>query len=73
MDWGQTIAIIVSVLAVGVSLAVHNTNQFNRLVNRIQDIDNRLQGVEREQARTLGFLEGRGITGKAPAEAERAT
>ena len=66
MDWGQTIAVIVSVLAVGVSLAVHNTNQFNRLADRIQR-------VEREQARMLGFLEGRGITGKAPVEPERAS
>lgn len=65
VDWGQTIAVIVSVLAVGVSLAVHNTNQFNRLSDRFQR-------VEREQARMLGFLEGRGITGKAGAEPEGA-
>jgi len=29
-----------------------------------------LQNVEKEQARMLGFLEGRGVMGKAPASVE---
>ena len=129
MDWGQTIATIASVLAVGVGLLAYITRQFNRIGDQLSRLDNRVQNVEIEQvrfnerfdriddqfarvgdrfsqidqrfdridgrldslalemrqiredlqnleieqARMLGFLEGRGITGKAAAATERAT
>ena len=115
MDWGQTIATIASVLAVGVGLLAYITRQFNRIGDQLSRLDNRMQNVESEQvrfnerfdrlddrfaqidgrlnsltlemrhlredlqnleieqARMLGFLEGRGITGKAAAATERAT
>ena len=129
MDWGQTIATIASVLAVGVGLLAYITRQFNRIGDQLSRLDDRMQNVEREQvrfnerfdrtddqfarvddrfsridqrfdridgrldslalemrhiredlqnleieqARMLGFLEGRGITGKAAAATERAT
>ena len=137
-DWTQTIATIASMLGVGVALLAYLTRQFNRVNDRLDKLDARLQNVERrqdrfderltqvesrlderisqvesrfderltqvedrldrhderneqgfqavrgdlqelagdvqnmeiEQARMLGFLEGRGVMGKAPAEAE---
>lgn len=126
MDWGQTIATIASVLAVGVGLLAYITRQFNRIGDQIDGLDGRLQNVETEQARfnerfdriddhfnriedrfdrvddrfdrvearleeglqdvrgdlqnvkteqarMLGFLEGRGIMGRATPDAEPAT
>ena len=115
-DWTQTIATIASMLGVGVALMAYLTRQFNRINDRLDRLDGRLQNVESqqerfderltqvehrldrqaerseqgfqairgdlqelagdvqnveiEQARMLGFLEGRGVMGKAPAEAE---
>ena len=36
----------------------------------VRNIAEGLQNVEKEQARMLGFLEGRGIMGRAPADVE---
>ncbi len=51
MDWGQTIATIASVLAVGVGLLAYITRQFNRIGDQLDGLDGRLQNVETEQAR----------------------
>lgn len=53
MDWGQTIATIASVLAVGVGLLAYITRQFNRIGDQIDGLDGRLQNVETEQARFI--------------------
>ncbi|MCY4061656.1 MAG: hypothetical protein OXG53_04745 [Chloroflexi bacterium] len=47
--------------------------QLERHDKGLQDVNGGLQNVEIEQARMLGFLEGRGVMGKAPPEPERAT
>ncbi len=44
-----------------------------RLDEGLQDVKGDLQNLGIEQARMLGFLEGRGVMGKAPPEAEGAT
>lgn len=41
-----------------------------RLQVQVENITEGLQSVEKEQARMLGFLEGRGIMGRAPADVE---
>ena len=41
-----------------------------RLRVQVENITEGLQSVEKEQARMLGFLEGRGIMGRAPADVE---
>ena len=51
MDWGQTIATIASVLAVGVGLLAYITRQFNRIGDQLSRLDNRVQNVEIEQVR----------------------
>ena len=51
MDWGQTIATIASVLAVGVGLLAYITRQFNRIGDQLSRLDNRMQNVESEQVR----------------------
>ena len=51
MDWGQTIATIASVMAVGVGLLAYITRQFNRISDQIVNLDNRVKNVENEQAR----------------------
>ena len=47
--------------------------QLERHEKGLQDVNGGLQNLETEQARMLGFLEGRGVMGKAPPEPERAT
>lgn len=42
----------------------------NQLKVEVRNITEGLQSVEKEQARMLGFLEGRGIMGRAPADIE---
>ena len=37
----------------------------------VKTLNKNVQNLEREQARMLGFLEGRGVMGKAPPEPER--
>ncbi len=39
----------------------------------IRSLNKNVQNLEIEQARMLGFLEGRGVMGKAPPEPERAS
>ncbi|MCY4020314.1 MAG: hypothetical protein OXG39_12980 [Chloroflexi bacterium] len=51
MDWGQTIATIASVLAVGVGLLAYITRQFNRISDQLVNLDNRVKSVENEQTR----------------------
>ncbi|MCY4072112.1 MAG: hypothetical protein OXG60_12515 [Chloroflexi bacterium] len=51
MDWGQTIATITSVLAVGVGLLAYITRQFNRITDQLTDLDNRVQNIEKHQVR----------------------
>ena len=41
-----------------------------QLRGEVKSLDEGLQNVEKEQARMLGFLEGRGVMGKAPADVE---
>ena len=38
----------------------------------VKTLNDNVQNLEKEQARMLGFLEGRGVMGKAPPEPERA-
>ena len=86
-------------LGLGLASLVYLTRQFNRLDDRVGNLEQRharleervdqrfdrmeenlsqlrdevrslgegLQNVEKEQARMLGFLEGRGVMGKMPA------
>ncbi len=49
MDWLQTIATIASVFAVGLSLVAYITRQFNRMGDKLENLDNRLQNVEKQQ------------------------
>ena len=51
MDWGQTIATIASVVALGVGLLAHITRQFNRISDRLIDLDSRVQNIEKQQVR----------------------
>ena len=44
--------------------------RLDQLQVKIKNIVEGLQNVEKEQARMLGFLEGRGIMGRAPADVE---
>ncbi len=44
--------------------------RLNQMQGEIKGLGEGLQNVEKEQARMLGFLEGRGVMGKAPADAE---
>lgn len=39
----------------------------------VKTLNESVQNLEKEQARMLGFLEGRGVMGKAPPEPERAS
>ena len=55
----------------------HVNQRFDRLeasLEQLQDdvknLREGLQNVEKEQARMLGYLEGRGVMGKAPADVE---
>ena len=42
-------------------------DRLNQMQDDIKSLDEGLQNVEKEQARMLGFLEGRGVMGRAPA------
>ena len=44
--------------------------RLDQLQVEVRNIAEGLQNVEKEQARMLGFLEGRGIMGRAPADVE---
>ena len=47
--------------------------RLDQLQVEVKGLGEGLQNVEKEQARMLGFLEGRGVMGKAPAAAETAS
>lgn len=66
----STIAIIVSVVAVGVGLATLILTSSGRLAERLTAIDARLTTVEKETARLSGLLEGLGLTGRFRGEAK---
>lgn len=109
MIWLQFGGFFVAVLGLGLAGIVYLTRQFNRLADRMGNLEQRqtrleervdqrfdrmeerfdrmeeslgqlqgevkslgegLQNVEKEQARMLGYLEGRGVMGKAPADIE---
>ena len=120
MIWLQFGGFFITVLGLGLAGIVYLTRQFNRLADRVGNIEQRqarleehvdqrfshmdqrlahmedrvdqrfdrveasleqlqddvknlregLQNVEKEQARMLGYLEGRGVMGKAPADVE---
>ena len=57
----ETIAIISTVVGVGIALA----GLLMHLGGRITRVEDRLGSVERELARTSGLLEGLGLTGRA--------
>ena len=104
--WLQVGTLFVGMLGLGLASLVYLTRQFNRLADRVGNLEQRqarleervdqrfdrveenlsqlrgevsqlrdevkslgegLQNVEKEQARMLGFLEGRGVMGKMPA------
>ena len=44
--------------------------RLDQLQVEVRNMAEGLQNVEKEQARMLGFLEGRGIMGRAPADVE---
>ena len=44
--------------------------RLDQLQIEVRNMAEGLQNVEKEQARMLGFLEGRGIMGRAPADVE---
>ena len=106
ISWLQVGTLFVGMLGLGLASLVYLTRQFNRLADRVgnleqgharleERVDQRfdrmeenlsqlrdevsqlrdevrslgegLQNVEKEQARMLGFLEGRGVMGKMPA------
>ena len=48
-------------------------DRLDQLQVEVKGLGEGLQNVEKEQARMLGFLEGRGVMGKAPAAAETAS
>ena len=111
--WLQFGGFFITVLGLGLAGIVYLTRQFNRLADRMGNLEQRqarleeyvnqrfahmedrfdqrfdrveasleqlqddvknlregLQNVEKEQARMLGYLEGRGVMGKAPADVE---
>ena len=116
MIWLQFGGFFITVLGLGLAGIVYLTRQFNRLADRMGNLEQRqarleeyvnqrfshmdqrfahmedrfdrveasleqlqddvknlregLQNVEKEQARMLGYLEGRGVMGKAPADVE---
>lgn len=45
-------------------------DRLDQLQIEVRNMAEGLQNVEKEQARMLGFLEGRGIMGRAPADVE---
>ena len=99
ISWLQVGTLFVGMLGLGLASLVYLTRQFNRLDDRVGNLEQRqarleervdqrfdrleedlsqlrdevrsmgegLQNVEKEQARMLGFLEGRGVMGKMPA------
>ena len=117
ISWLQVGTLLVGMLGLGLASLVYLTRQFNRLADRVGNLEQRqarleervdqrfdrleertnerfdrleedlsqlrdemkslwdevkslgegLQNVEKEQARMLGFLEGRGVMGKMPA------
>lgn len=73
MDNG-TIAIIVSVVAVGTALGIGLAKLIltssGRLAERLTAVDTRLTAVEKETARLSGLLEGLGLTGRVRGEAK---
>ena len=68
----STIAIIVSVVAVGttvgIGLATLILTSSGRLAARLTAVDVRLTAVEKETARLSGLLEGLGLTGRIRGE-----
>lgn len=70
----NTIAIIVSVVAVGatlgIGLATLILTSSGRLAERLTAVDKRLTAVEKETARLSGLLEGLGLTGRVRGEAK---
>ncbi len=70
----STIAIIVSVVAVGaavgIGLATLILTSSGRLAECLTAIDARLTTVEKETARLSGLLEGLGLTGRIRGEAK---
>ena len=44
--------------------------RLDQMQGEMKSLGEGLQNVEKEQARMLGFLEGRGVMGKAPANVE---
>lgn len=109
MTWLQLGGFFVAMLGLGLAGIVYLTRQFNRLADRMGNLEQRqarleervdqrfdhmeerfdrmeaslgqlqdkveslgegLQNVEKEQARMLGYLEDRGVMGKAPADIE---
>ena len=102
MIWLQFGGFFIAVLGLGSAGIVYLTRQFNRLADRVGNLEQRqarleehvdqrfdrvekglgqlqgdvknlgegLQNVEKEQARMLGYLEGRGVMGKAPVDVE---
>ena len=116
MIWLQFGGFFIAVLGLGLAAMVYLTRQFNRLADRMGNLEQRqarleervdkrfdlmdqrfghmeerldrlekslsqlrddvkslgegLQNVEKEQARMLGYLEGRGVMGKAQADVE---
>ena len=107
--WLQFGGFLITVLGLGLAGIAYLTRQFNRLADRMGNLEQRqarleehvdqrferiderfdrveeslgqlradvndlregLQNVEKEQARMLGYLEGRGVMGKAAADVE---
>ena len=73
MDNG-TIAIIVSVVAVGITLGIGLATlvpiSSGRLAERLTAVATRLTAVEKETARLSGLLKGLGLTGRVRGEAK---
>lgn len=78
INWPQVGAFFVPMLGLGLAGLAYLTCQFNRINDRItrieehiirveQRLGDRIASLEQQQARMLGFLEGRGVMGKAPA------
>lgn len=78
INWLQVGAFFVPVLGLALAGLAYLTRQFNRINDRItrveeliirveQRLGDRIGRLEQQQARMLGFLEGRGVMGKAPA------
>ena len=78
INWLQVGAFFVPMLGLGLAGLAYLTRQFNRINDRItrveehiirveQRLGDRIASLEQQQARMLGFLEGRGVMGKAPA------